>query len=115
MMTSTVSRCKYLNARIPFSPLNQRTKSVDGEGAITFFWMRINGGMYFITRKKEQKKKGASEFTALLMSVNVKSAIKDQQTAAVSWFTFFLQNRFNKRPKAMDERGEKYNLQKNIT
>ena len=57
MMTSTVSRCKYLNARIPFSPLNQRTKSVDGEGAITFFWMRINGGMYFITRKKEQKKK----------------------------------------------------------
>ena len=57
MMTSTVSRCNYLNARIPFSPLNQRTKSVDGEGAITFFWMRINGGMYFITRKKEQKKK----------------------------------------------------------
>jgi hypothetical protein len=43
------------------------------------------------------------------MSVNVNSGIKDQQTAAVSWFTSFLQNRFNKRPKAMDERG------KNIT
>lgn len=60
-------------------------------------------------KNKKKKKKGASEFTALLMSVNVNSGIKDQQTAAVSWFTSFLQNRFNKRPKAMDEMG------KNIT
>ena len=60
-------------------------------------------------KNKKKKKKGAIEFTALLMSVNVNSGIKDQQTAAVSWFTSFLQNRFNKRPKAMDERG------KNIT